>query len=114
MNARDQLTALLAEIDVEVNGHRPWDIQVDNDDLFPRIVAEGSLGLGEAYMDGWWDSGQLDEFFNRVIGADLGAKLKVTPALAWLALTSHLQNRQNRKRAFQVADVHYNLGIDVF
>src|SRR6185437_10742044 len=114
MNARDQLSAMLADVDIEVNGQRPWDIQVHNDDLFSRVIAEGTLGLGEAYMDGWWDSPQLDEFFHRVVAADLGAHLKITPSLAWLAITSHLQNRQNRKRAFQVADVHYNLDVDVF
>ena len=114
MDARHQLSAMLAEIDVEVNGDRPWDIQVHNNDVFRRVIAEGSLGLGESYMDGWWDSAALDEFFFRVVGADLGARMKMHPALAWLALTSRIQNRQNRRRAFQVAEAHYDLGVDVF
>jgi cyclopropane-fatty-acyl-phospholipid synthase len=114
MSARDELTRLLALADVEVNGRRPWDVQVKNDDLFARVIAEGSLGLGEAYMDGWWDVEELDEFFHRVVLADLGRRLKLTPGLVWLKLVSTLQNRQSKTRVFQVAKVHYDLDVDVF
>jgi len=114
MSARDQLTPILALADVELNGARAWDIQVHNPDLFSRVAAEGSLGFGEAYMDGWWDCEALDEFFHRVVGADLGRRLELTPALAWLAITSRLQNRQTKARARRVAKVHYDLDVDVF
>jgi cyclopropane-fatty-acyl-phospholipid synthase len=114
MNAKDLLQGLLARADVQVNGTRPWDIQVHDQRLFTRVLAEGSLGLGEAYMDGWWDCGQLDEFFHKVVDADLGRYLRLTPAAAWLTLKSWLQNRQDRRRAFEVAKVHYDLDVDVF
>lgn len=54
---------LLASADVRPGGDRPWDIQVHDDRLFARVLAEGSLALGETYMDGWWDCERLDEFF---------------------------------------------------
>ena len=53
-NARDKCVELLALADIQVNGDRPWDIQVNNDDLYMRLLAEGSLALGEGYTDGWW------------------------------------------------------------
>lgn len=31
--------------------------------LFGRVLSHGTLGLGEAYMDGWWDCGQMDVMF---------------------------------------------------
>ena len=40
MNAKDQLRALLAKADVEVNGARAWDIQVHHEDLYDRVMAE--------------------------------------------------------------------------
>jgi len=44
---------LLERADIAVNGTRPWDIQVKHPDFFKRVLEEGSLGLGESYMDGW-------------------------------------------------------------
>jgi cyclopropane-fatty-acyl-phospholipid synthase len=114
MDAKDQLRGLLTEADVQVDGPRAWDPQVNNPDLYARVIAEGTLGLGEAYMDGWWDCAELDGFFYRVVRSDLGDRLRLTPSLAWLAAKSRLQNLQNRRRAFQVADVHYDLDVDVF
>ncbi len=54
---------LLAKADIKINGSRPWDIQAKNPQLFNRVMSHGSLGLGEAYMDGWWEVEELDEFF---------------------------------------------------
>ena len=61
-NAVDDLFSLA---DVRFDGARPWDIQVIMTRLFRRILANGSLGLGEAYMDGDWDCAALDQLFDR-------------------------------------------------
>jgi len=52
---RDKVEGLLSFADVKIGGDRPWDIQVHNEDLYARLMAKGSLGLGESYMDGRWD-----------------------------------------------------------
>ena len=44
---------LLNEAGITINGNQPHDIQVYNEELYQRILQEGSLGLGESYMDGW-------------------------------------------------------------
>lgn len=108
------IRGLLCAAGVELNGSDPWDIQVHKPELYARVLAEGSLGLGEAYMDGWWDCDQLDEFFHRAAAARLGQQLKMTPGLAWLWLRSVISNRQRRSRVWQAADVHYNLDVPVF
>ncbi|HEC32255.1 MAG TPA: hypothetical protein ENI41_07175, partial [Deltaproteobacteria bacterium] len=41
---RQTVEKLLAEADICINGSRPWDIHVYNNDIFPRVLAEGSLG----------------------------------------------------------------------
>lgn len=60
---------LLDEAGIEINGSRPFDIQVHNQQFFKRVLQQGSMGLGESYMDGWWDCERLDIFFQRVLRA---------------------------------------------
>jgi hypothetical protein len=42
-------------------------------------MAQGSPGLGEAYMDGWWDCPKMDSFFFRVMRARLDKQIKTIP-----------------------------------
>jgi len=78
------------------------------------VLANGSLGLGEAYMDGWFECERLDEFFARVVALRLSEKLPLSMNVALLLAKSKLQNRQTRRRARQVAKVHYDLPVEVF
>jgi cyclopropane-fatty-acyl-phospholipid synthase len=105
---------LLAEAGVTLNGPEPWDPQVHNRDLYNRVLAQGTLGLGEAYMDGWWDCERLDDLFERFVAARLDRGLRPSLKLMGLVLGARLGNRQSRRRAWEVAEVHYNLDVDVF
>ena len=58
---RATIENMLNSVDIRINGTRAWDMQVHREQLFQRIARRGSLGLGEAYMDGWWDCEALDE-----------------------------------------------------
>lgn len=53
MNAKEIIRKLLENADIKINGSRAWDIKVRNENLYNRILAGGSLALGESYMDGW-------------------------------------------------------------
>ncbi|CNE90527.1 cyclopropane fatty acyl phospholipid synthase [Yersinia nurmii] len=105
---------MLSQANIEINGSRPFDIQVHNPDFFKRALQQGSLGLGESYMDGWWDCERLDIFFQRVLRAGLEKKLphhfKDTLRIAAARLT----NLQSKKRAWIVGKEHYDLGNDLF
>ncbi|MBV9568689.1 MAG: cyclopropane-fatty-acyl-phospholipid synthase, partial [Hyphomicrobiales bacterium] len=114
MNPQSVVRDLLSIANVEINGPRPWDIKVHNEALYGRVLAEGSLGLGEAYMDGWFDCERLDEFFTRAVGARLSARLPLSVNFALLIAMSKLQNRQTRQRAREVAKIHYDLPVEVF
>ena len=61
-----RIAALLAEADVRVDGERPWDLQVHDPRFHARVLGQGSLGLGESYMDGWWDAASLDGLLYRL------------------------------------------------
>jgi cyclopropane-fatty-acyl-phospholipid synthase len=104
---------LLAKVDIQVNGSRPWDMQVHASDVPARAFAYGSLGLGEAYMDGSWDCEQLDEFFHRVLRGRLHHEVKPL-RLAYHSLRVRLLNLQSLRRAWQVGEAHYDLGNDFY
>jgi cyclopropane-fatty-acyl-phospholipid synthase len=104
---------LLAGCDIKINGSRAWDPQVHDERFFQRVLGQGSLGAGEAYMDGWWDCEQLDEMLTRALHADIENHLR-SPRAVMLALTAHLINMQSRRRAFKVGTQHYDLGDDLY
>ncbi|MDH7798445.1 MULTISPECIES: cyclopropane fatty acyl phospholipid synthase [unclassified Beijerinckia] len=114
MSAETTVKNLLAIAGIEINGNKPWDIKVHDDRFYARSVAQGSLGFGESYMDGWWDCEKLDQLFDRLVGSRLSEKIPFNFKTAWLVLVSKIQNRQNMKRAFIAADVHYDLPVQIF
>ncbi|MEH2921631.1 cyclopropane fatty acyl phospholipid synthase [Samsonia erythrinae] len=105
---------LLSQADIAINGTNPWDIQVHDPRFFKRVLQQGSLGLGESYMEGWWDCPRLDIFFQLLLNARLDEQRPSRMSdLARIAL-ARLINPQSRKRAWQVGKVHYDLGNDLF
>lgn len=110
---RKKLETLLEETDVQINGHRPWDIQVNDERFYRRVTVEGSLGLGEAFMDGWWECERLDEMVYRVLKSRLDQTV-VARVLAWDVLQAILINLQSRSRAFIVGKEHYDIGNDLY
>jgi len=112
-NGMRLLAELLAGADVQLGGDRPWDMQLHRSEAADRILARASLGLGESYMDGDWDAEELDEFMSRILRARLDEKVK-SPQLVWHILRTRLLNLQNLRRAWQVGEVHYDLGNDFF
>ncbi len=105
---------LLEQADIRINGTRPWDMLVYNDKLYDRVLSQGSLGLGEAYIEGWWDTPALDDFFFRILRAELYNKISLTWPWLWAYLKAQLMNLQTKTRAFEVGERHYDLGDDLF
>ncbi len=106
--ASSAVSELIAEADIEINGIRPWDMQLHADGVLERALAEGNLGLGEAYMEGAWDAPQLDQFFYKLLRARLAEKVQPVRMLGH-ALKAKLLNRQTRRRAWRVGQEHYDL-----
>lgn len=105
---------MLAKVDVQINGSRPPDIQIHDDRLFSRVIRQGSLGLGEAYMEGWWDCKALDQFFYRVIHGQLEKHFRINLPVLFGIAAYCLRNLQSVARARMVAVGHYDFGNDVF
>lgn len=105
---------LLVLADVRIGGTRPWDIQVLNDGFYKRVLSQGSIGLGEAYMDGWWDSPKLDEFFYKVLRAGLSKKILFNWATIKVYLKARFFNLQTLSGAKKVAVQHYDLSAELY
>ena len=110
---QERVTGLLHEAGVQIDGTRPQDIQVHDPRFFARVMAHGSLGLGESYMDGWWDANVLDEFLFHLMQAHLDERVHGWREVAD-ALKARLFNLQAGQRSYEVGRRHYDLGNDLY
>lgn len=112
--AQNLITDLFASADIRINGDRSWDIQVHDLRFFNRVLASGSLGFGESYMDGWWDCEALDEMCCRAICARLETRFAFRLPDVWALIIALLVNQQTVQRSRKVGRVHYDLSNDFF
>jgi cyclopropane-fatty-acyl-phospholipid synthase len=100
---------------VYINGHRPFDIRVLHPGFFRRIIGNAQLGLGESYMDGWWECDAIAEMTRRFMVAGLH---KPEPLRNMRYLGEYLSVKLNGigrlSKAFEVGRKHYDLGNDLF
>lgn len=115
ISIKNRVTEIFSRVDIKINGTRPWDIKIHNENFYKRVLAQGSLGFGESYMDGWWDAEELDHFFYKLLSdpsiwkepdLDFGTLLTI--------VKSKILNMQDRNRSNKVAKEHYDLGNDFY
>ena len=110
---KERAQALLDDAGIRIGGDAPHDIRVHEPEFFSRVFAHGSLGVGEAYMDGWWDCDDLDGFFCRVLGARIDNHLQSLDTVI-AHLKARFINLQRGDRAWEIGKAHYDLGNDLF
>lgn len=110
---QDLLRQLLAGAQISLDGANPWDIHVRDPGFAQRVLAQGSLGVGESYMEGQWDCERLDEMMYRVFRAGIDAHLPGL-RLLWAAMLAKLFNPQTPARSFKVGQQHYDIGDDLY
>jgi cyclopropane-fatty-acyl-phospholipid synthase len=116
LQKNDQIFAqtILSQAGITINGNAPHDIKVHNEQLYPRVLSNGSLALGESYMDGWWDCPSLDQLFYCIARSDVFYRIPKNIATLLTYLKAKFTNLQSTSRAFQVGEQHYDLGNDLF
>lgn len=112
--AKEVVLELIRPTGIVINGEEPWDVQVHNDEFYARVLHEGALGLGESYMDKWWDCERLDLLFYKILRASLETKVEVPMHFKIKLLLAKIINFQTKRRSKQVAYKHYNLGNQLF
>lgn len=105
---------LFDHADIAIGGTRPGDITIHDDRFYERLLRDKSIGLGESYMDGWWDTDHLDVFIDKVLRADLKRKIAGSWRLKILGAQALLFNRQGFEKARESIAVHYDIGNDLY
>lgn len=105
---------LLASADIHVNGSNPWDIQVHDPRFYDRVLREVELGLGESYMDSWWDCQAIDQLITRALRSRLDLEIRGNWKILIHMIRSRVLNLQTSSRAFKIGEHHYDLGNDLY
>ena len=113
-NIKQSVQNILNLADIKINGNRSWDIHVKDPKFYSRVLAGGSLALGESYMDGMWDCDNLDQFFHRILRADLEKKVKPNASILLSYFKAKLFNQQSIRKSKKVVEKHYDLSPDLY
>lgn len=111
--SKEAVEKMLSKAGVTINGDQPWDIRVLDPQFYERLLADGTLGAGESYVDGWWDCPRLDEMFHKVLRAKIDQELGSWRLLMNIVRAKVL-NQQKKSKAFEVGEKHYDLGNDLY
>lgn len=92
----------------------PGNIQVHDGRFYERLVRDASIGMGESYMDGWWDSDAVDVLIERILRAGLQQTVTGSRRLQLLTAKALLLNPQSRFHSRRSVQAHYDIGNDLF
>ena len=112
MNAKQILTQAFRDVGIEVGR----DIIVHDGRFYARVLAEHSMGMGEAYVEGWWDSADLVGLFQKIIVGlpSIQKSLRSNVRVAAYYLFASLFNRQRRHQARRDVQAHYDIGNELY
>src|SRR5580693_3116266 len=94
MKEKEIISKIFAFADVVPGGTRPWDIQVHDEAFYGRVLSQGSMGLGESYMEGMWDCAALDDLFFRTMRSEINKKAPVSFTAGLYYLKNRFLNLQ--------------------
>ncbi len=106
-------TEELKKAGITVNGTQPYDIHVLDERVYVRVFLHGTLGFGEAYMDGWWTCEDMAGLTARVMRAGTIKHAQNFPDKV-LSLTQKAFNLQSIEKATEVGEKHYDIGNDLY
>jgi len=108
------LTELFAQADIQIGGNRKGDLIVHDDRFYDRTIRYGDLGIGEAYMDAWWDCDGVDVLATKFIKADLQNISKKQLPFIMHYLKIILSGNGRKGKAFEVGEHHYDMSTEIF
>lgn len=112
-SSQEFLSGVLYRAGIGVNGQARSDIKVHNSKFYDRVLAQGSLGLGDSYVEGWWDCEDLSQFFYLLLGAKLDEDANLA-TYTLQSLKSKVFNLSSRNDAFKVGRIHYDLDGELY
>lgn len=101
MDAKKFTHRVFSRAGISINGNQAWDIQVHDPRFFDRVYQYASEGLGDSYVQGFWDSDDLTETLGRFIAIGARNRLKGPINHNFQTIESE------QKKSLQVVDHHY-------
>ena len=92
------------------------ELRIRNEDTFARLIREGDLGFCDAYLEGWWDTPDLQAFLD-LIHAGNDEVYDGFPGMFLVRAYErmrHLMNSNSRRQAKKNISYHYDLGNDFY
>ncbi len=111
---RTLVTQILSEAGLAVGRERPFDLHVKDERFYGRFLADGTLGLGESYVEGWWECDDLAEMMARFARAGLSRKFGRSPRVVLNTLRARIANEGSPKNAEEGVRAHYDIGHDLY
>ena len=92
------------------------EFQAHKDSVYRRIFWNGSLGFGESYMDGDWDSCDVYELLCKILNYSRNNHVEFKNGFAafFLTIFNLFGNLQSKARSFIVGETHYNTSNFLF
>jgi cyclopropane-fatty-acyl-phospholipid synthase len=112
--AESLIRVLFRDGRIRVGSSPAADIQVKDRRFFASVLRRGSLGLGESYMQGWWECDHLDELFHRIKSSGIDRWARINPRGIAARLRHRFAPAIGPERSFAIAEAHYDLGNDLF
>lgn len=113
-NFKQEGINLLQSVDIKVGGSRPWDIQIKSDKTYSRVFRDGTLGFGEAYLNGEWECQAVDQLMEKIISGNLHEKVNRNIKFILYVLLAKIINYGRKDKAFEIGQHHYDIGNDLF
>jgi cyclopropane-fatty-acyl-phospholipid synthase len=91
-------------------------LHIHNTDTFTRLIREGDLGFCDAYLEGWWDSPDLQAFLD-FLHSDNDDLYEGFPGMFLVRAYErlrHWMNANTKKQAKKNISYHYDLGNDFY
>ncbi len=91
-------------------------LHVHNADTFARLMREGELGFCDAYMEGWWDSPDL-QAFSDFLRSDNDVLYDGFPGMYFVRAFErlrHWMNSNSKTQARKNISYHYDLGNEFY
>ena len=91
-------------------------INVINPALFSRIARDGDLGFAEAYLDGWWDTPDLQSLLDMFLlnNDAVGMSFPGMGVVRAYERMRHWLNSNSKRQAKKNISYHYDLGNEFY
>ena len=112
--AAEEIKQAMGAAGITIDGPAPWDVRIKDPRTYQRVLRDGTLGVGEAFVEGWWDCrrDRPDDRQGRARRSAQCAEQELGPAGARPA-RAHFQPA-SQPRVNEVGERHYDVGNDLY